>query len=249
MGDERLMIEQIRMDGGTQARVKINGETINQYADLLTEGTMLPPVVVFYDGTEYWLADGFHRVNAALKIGLLEIDCAIVPGTRVDAIDFASSSEPNGKHGLQEKKADRENRVLMCINNHSDWSLRKVADHTGVSYDTVARYRSSICQNMTDRTDRTVTRGDSTYTMNTGKIGKAEKKESAKTPRYVEVERESVHVPERMPEDGPDCILFNAFVNRIIGRAAEIRAAGINTEESFLLALTESYQAGLFILP
>jgi hypothetical protein len=32
-------------------------------------GRNSPPVVVFYDGTSYWLADGFHRVKAAEQAG------------------------------------------------------------------------------------------------------------------------------------------------------------------------------------
>ena len=62
-----LRIEDILISGGTQYRARMNREVIDEYADAIREGTKLPPVLVFYDGTSYWLADGFHRLHAAQK--------------------------------------------------------------------------------------------------------------------------------------------------------------------------------------
>ena len=59
-----LSIDQIRIDGGTQPRVKINKEHVADLAAALVAGTELPPVDVFHDGSDYWLADGFHRYHA-----------------------------------------------------------------------------------------------------------------------------------------------------------------------------------------
>ena len=38
----------------------------------MEEGAIFPPVTVFFDGEHFWLADGFHRVQAAetIKLGL-----------------------------------------------------------------------------------------------------------------------------------------------------------------------------------
>ena len=59
-----MRLEEIRIDGGTQARAKMNTATVEEYATALKEGVIFPPVVVFYDGTDYWLADGFNRYYA-----------------------------------------------------------------------------------------------------------------------------------------------------------------------------------------
>ena len=53
--------------GETQSRVRIDDDTVKEYAELMSAGVELPPLVVFWDGTEYWLADGFHRYFAAQK--------------------------------------------------------------------------------------------------------------------------------------------------------------------------------------
>ncbi|MBX7219625.1 MAG: hypothetical protein K1Y36_06750, partial [Blastocatellia bacterium] len=55
-----LYIDQIRIDGGTQPRTEINLDVVADYAETLKQ-KVLPSVDVFFDGTDYWLADGFHR--------------------------------------------------------------------------------------------------------------------------------------------------------------------------------------------
>jgi hypothetical protein len=37
---------------------------VQNYADALEEGANFPPVTLFYDGSAYWLADGFHCTAA-----------------------------------------------------------------------------------------------------------------------------------------------------------------------------------------
>lgn len=56
-----LDLDLIRIDGGTQSRVELNQETVAEYCEAYKAGANMPPVIVFYDGTDRWLADGFHR--------------------------------------------------------------------------------------------------------------------------------------------------------------------------------------------
>jgi hypothetical protein len=49
-----LAISAIRLDGGTQARVKLSTATITEYATAMREGAKFPPPVVFCDGGVYW---------------------------------------------------------------------------------------------------------------------------------------------------------------------------------------------------
>lgn len=44
---KQLKLEQITIDAGTQTRVTLNEETINDYAEAMTEGAKFPDVVVF----------------------------------------------------------------------------------------------------------------------------------------------------------------------------------------------------------
>ncbi len=59
-----LDLEEIRRDGGTQPRAKIDLQHIKRLEEQMENGQEIEPVVIFYDGDDYWLADGFHRWNA-----------------------------------------------------------------------------------------------------------------------------------------------------------------------------------------
>ena len=74
---EPLPLDSIRLDGGTQARDEHNPYVVDEYAALYRHGTKLPPVVVFFDGADYWLADGFHRVLAARAAGRTKINASM----------------------------------------------------------------------------------------------------------------------------------------------------------------------------
>jgi len=68
-----LPVSAIRLDGGTQPRARLNEKVIAEYAGDMRGGAEFPPVDVFYDGEVYWLADGYHRVSAAIEAGLPEV--------------------------------------------------------------------------------------------------------------------------------------------------------------------------------
>ena len=130
-----MLIASIRRDGGTQIRAALDEATVTHYAAI---GTALPPVRVFYDGKDYWLSDGFHRVEAALRSGRKRIDAEIKKGTRRDAILDAVGA--NATHGLPRSNADKR-RAVETLLADSEWSqmpdraLAKLAcvSHTYVS--------------------------------------------------------------------------------------------------------------------
>ncbi|MEO6026655.1 MAG: ParB/Srx family N-terminal domain-containing protein, partial [Candidatus Binatia bacterium] len=66
-----IALAQLRLDGGTQSRADLDENVIDDYAGVYAEhGKLaLPPVVTFFDGTDYYLADGFHRYRAAERAG------------------------------------------------------------------------------------------------------------------------------------------------------------------------------------
>jgi len=67
-----LAIDKIKIEG-TQSRVQINESTVSEYAEAIQNGAQFPPVTVFFDGTNFWLADGFHRLLAHKRAGKPEI--------------------------------------------------------------------------------------------------------------------------------------------------------------------------------
>src|SRR5262249_46889360 len=90
-------------DGGAQIRVDLNLGTLNDYAEDMLNGAVFPPVVVYFDGTDHWLGDGFHRVEAARKIERETIDAEVRKGTARDAILHGISA--NSTHGLRRTQA------------------------------------------------------------------------------------------------------------------------------------------------
>jgi hypothetical protein len=140
----KMRLEQIRIDGGTQMRAKMSDETVKSYADALKEGASFPPVVVFFDGKDNWLADGFNRYFANKMIGRKEIDVDVVRGNVLDAKLYACGA--NATHGQPRTIADKRNAVLMILNEGAckDWSARQVAVHCAVTHTLVNSIKKSL---------------------------------------------------------------------------------------------------------
>ena len=82
----RLPLGQLRTDGGTQIRAKVDQRVVEEYAEqMASPETEFPPVIVFDDGHDCWLADGFHRVAAADRAPLADIPRKVRPGSHREA--------------------------------------------------------------------------------------------------------------------------------------------------------------------
>jgi hypothetical protein len=80
-----LRISTIRLD--FQPSGNLLPETVQTYIERLKRGDKLPPVRVRFDGKSYWLEDGFHRFEAARKIGRKTIAAEVIPGTLAEMED------------------------------------------------------------------------------------------------------------------------------------------------------------------
>ncbi len=142
-----IELSKIRIDGGTQPRAKLNQETVDEYAEAYKSGTSLPPVTLFFDGANYWMADGFHRFFGAKAAGKSRIAEDITPGTLRDAILYSLSA--NSKHGLKRSNADKRKAVVTLLDDAewSKWSNEKIAATCAVSPHTVADIKKSHSAN------------------------------------------------------------------------------------------------------
>src|SRR4051794_37722693 len=61
--EEEVRAHLIRTEG-TQSRAEMNQNTIAEYAERMEADDTFPPLVVYYDDENYWLADGHHRLAA-----------------------------------------------------------------------------------------------------------------------------------------------------------------------------------------
>jgi hypothetical protein len=137
------LIERISTDS-TQTRAELNDTVIAEYAEAYEQGIDLPPIDVYFEEESYWLADGFHRLRAAQRIGRDSIAANVHQGGQRDAIFHAVGA--NETHGLRRTNADRRHAVSIMLQDPewSQWSDRDLADRCMVSHTFVNRIRHEM---------------------------------------------------------------------------------------------------------
>lgn len=180
---EAISLDSIRTDGGTQARAGLNEDKVAEYQQMIEEvkANIHPgwpfkdAIELFYDGSDYWLADGFHRIEACRRaVWLWRIKANIHQGTRRDAVLFACGA--NADHGLPRSADDKRRAVETLLRDPEwgAWSDREIARRCKVSHPFVAKVRSEIdtgnVSSMNERVFVHPKTGKET-TMNTGNIG------------------------------------------------------------------------------
>ena len=136
-----MLVEKIRIDCGTQSREKIDQQVVSDYAVALKEGAKFPAVVVFHDGLDYYLADGFHRYLSHVQAGRTEIEAEVKNGTLRDAILYSLSA--NDSHGLRRTNADKRKSVMTLLEDDEwkQWSSSEIARACKVSHVFVIKLR------------------------------------------------------------------------------------------------------------
>jgi transposase-like protein len=137
-----MNIDDITIDDRCQPRAgELDGGLILDYAEAMQAGATFPPVTIFHDGDAYYLADGFHRIEAARIAGRNEIAADCHEGGLRDAILHAVGA--NSTHGKRRTNADKRQAVQTLIDD-SEWSQlsdREIARQCGVTHPFVARIR------------------------------------------------------------------------------------------------------------
>lgn len=116
----KLKLSQIVIDKGTQTREAIDQKTVTEYAEVIMNKESLPPLVVFHDGINYYLADGFHRYFAYKQTVTPEVEVEVINGTLRNAQEYALGT--NDKHGLKRSNGDKRNAVMIALND-IEWGM------------------------------------------------------------------------------------------------------------------------------
>lgn len=172
---KKLNLLNIRTDGGTQARLTLNQDVVKDYAEHMREGDVFPPLIVFHDGSEYWLVDGFHRYFALKSNAIVSVDCDIRSGTQREAVLFSKGANGGNKRGLSTSPEDNRTSIIWMLNDeeYKTWTNTAIAKHIGVSSMTVGRIKSSIeTKSNESTTKKFVDKDGKEKTVNTENLGR-----------------------------------------------------------------------------
>lgn len=140
---ERIAVERITADPEVQSRAHgVNDRVAADYTAAMRRGDVFPAPDVFRDGDRLWLADGFHRLEAMRRAGVVEADFEVHVGTRSDAVLFSAGA--NSAHGKKRGAADKFRSVQLLLAD-PEWSTRSskwIADHARVSWRLVTQIRN-----------------------------------------------------------------------------------------------------------
>lgn len=139
-----LKLADVRLDGGTQSRLDLSQERIADYAENVAA---LPPVLVYFDGADRWLVDGFHRWHAHKVAGRDVIAARVVQGSLREAVwvSFGANKEHDST-GLPRERGDRT-RTLEKILADAEWKTKtgaEIAAHVGVSQSFVSLMKKQL---------------------------------------------------------------------------------------------------------
>lgn len=235
-----IPIQLIRTDGGTQIRACHTYQTkVEEYAVAMGNGDLFPPLIVFFDGDQYWLADGFHRFGAynivmqALELPGLDIECDIRKGTQRDAIIFACGT--NAIHGVPRTNSDKENAVKTMLTNplvslNDDgvpWSDREIAKICMVSHPTVAKWRAEIMTGkITSQRSYTHNKSGQTTVMNTAGINEDRQEQKAQEQKAETLKAQEQPVTTAAPPvQSAEVVRLSSRYDYLFDRIGEIDRA------------------------
>jgi N6-adenosine-specific RNA methylase IME4 len=195
MTPSHVGIDLLRLDGGTQPRAELDQFTVDAYAEAMTGGAKFPPVTVFYDGENYWVADGFHRVGALRSRGKTLVEADVRQGTQRDAVLFSVGA--NATHGKPRTNQDKR-RAVETLLRDAEWSTKSekwMADTAHVSNHLIATVRRDL-----EISKSSVRHGQDGRLIQTANIGKSreEKRQERRTEFYAEIGRAELDKRERL---------------------------------------------------
>ena len=181
---ERIKLEKIRLDGGTQPRKEIDEPLVQHYTEILLEGKdKFPPIDLWFDGKSYWPSDGFHRFHAHKRAGFKDIEASVNQGTKRDA--FLACLRANGKHGKPRTPDERRYVVQMALEDielgdKTDVEIAAICD---VSSMTVGRVRKALGLEKAVRVDKKGRK------VNVTNMGRKKEEVPPPVPEYTEADK------------------------------------------------------------
>ncbi len=146
--DREVALGRLVLDPGMSARAEVDDGLVENYAEAMRQGDAFPPVAAFFDADgRAWLADGFHRVAAARRLGRPSIAATLRPGGRREALLFGlAANAAHDRSGRRRTSADLRKAVLTLLADPewAGWSNRRIARHLGVGHTLVNQVRQQL---------------------------------------------------------------------------------------------------------
>ncbi len=187
MSTLKLKIDRIIRSSKVLIRSEIDTDHLEKFKEDLRRGDVFPPVQAVYDGKDYWLYDGNHRVEAELENGNTTILVDIIEGTFRDAALLSLGA--NADHGVGRSNQDKRNAVTKCLLDEEwgQWSAGMIADICRVSQVFVSKLRKELTQNGFELPS--ATRGKDGKFRNTENIGKIQSSTNEEQKKQAELEK------------------------------------------------------------
>src|SRR5262245_27087561 len=113
---ERKMISlaRVQIDRSTQARMKKDPNHVQLLVEVLESGKEFKDdPEVYFDGKDYWIGDGFHRLEAYARVGRERVYVLVREGGRHDAILHAVGA--NAEHGMPRTRKDVRRAIRLAL--------------------------------------------------------------------------------------------------------------------------------------
>ena len=151
---EIVELDRVCLDESTQPRADIDEDTVREYMQRMQrgsgglvldrEGVRFTPITVFSRGQQLWLADGFHRVEAARRRGWEYFQARLRQGGLREAVEFSLGA--NARHGKRRTNADKRRAVARALED-AGWSAMsdsQIARMCCVSQPFVSKMRRTL---------------------------------------------------------------------------------------------------------
>lgn len=134
-----LALTAILVDLEVQSRVAMDMEHCRFLSGELAISGELKPILVFFDGERYWLANGFHRYHVYVKAGRKQIRAIVKPGGRTEAIIESARVNDNASKGKTPEDKKRSLRMLLEFPEWRNKPAKELCDYVGLSRLTVVK--------------------------------------------------------------------------------------------------------------
>lgn len=257
MNKQKIRLDLVTVDAGTQQR-PIDDEVLSRYLLLMADGVEFPPVDVVSDGPNFWLWDGFHRLECARRRQQQVVSAYVTKGTLRDATWLGFGA--NKAHGLPRQKGVAR-KIVAAILTDSSWSkksLSAIGRHVGVSKQYVSLVKEELAgAEVSSKPPKVGKSGDSepetaqgSSTLPLSRAGEIEVETKAGIP-YTQRSQEKEHKPDEpkdgvgrvIPEHLRDLYASRSVILKLVNNLSQIRdtvTAGVDAKNQAFALLNQS---------